>query len=249
MSFLGSLFPGDKELGKKDDDHRPRNNGSVLPGSWTARRQISGVRRRKAIYVVLGLFAIFLFVKNIPSDLGSNGLKGDSRVVRHTGSLAAPTQQDTPYGKPPHPSKSSGEDEHYFEGPVKFYKLAATLHAVATLAGHYGQNRNVLFAASSLKSASEIMPLACEMASLKRNNVHFAFMGREDLEMHEIRELNGINDDECNVHWHGKTTSSRCQDVAVDDGFQMAGQTSHDGAQTFGWKSVSQRALAISTGS
>ena len=208
MSFLGSLFPGDKELGKKDDDHRPGNNVSVLPGSWTARRQVSGVRRRKVIYAVLGLFAIFLFVKNIPSDLGSNRLKGDSRVVRHTGSLAAPAQQDAPSGKPPHPSESSGADEHYFEGPVKFYKLAATLH--------YGYNKNVLFAASSLKSASEIMPLACEMASLKRNDVHFAFMGREDLEIHEIRKINGINEDECNVLWHGKIIRDRCQAVEVD---------------------------------
>ena len=219
MSFLGSLFPDDKELGKKDDDHRPRNNASLLPGSWTARRQVSGVRRRKVIYAVLGLLAISLFVRNIPSDLGSNRLKGDSRVVRHTGSLAAPAQQDAPSGKPPRPSVASGEDEHYFEGPVKFYNLAASLHAVAALAGHYGHNKNILFAASSLKSASEVLPVACEMASLKRNDVHFAFMGREDLEIHEIRDINGINEDECNVHWHGKTIRSRCQVLEVDDVF------------------------------
>lgn len=218
MSILGSLFPGDKELGKKDDDHRPGNNVPLLPGSWTARRQVSGVRRRKVIYAVLGFLAIFLFIKNIPSDLGSNRHRADSRVVRHTGSLAAPTQHDAPSGKPPPRSESLGEDEHYFEGPVKFYKLAATLHAVAALAGHYGHNKNVLFAASSLKSASEIMPLACEMASLKRNDVHFAFMGREDLEIHEIREINGINEDECNVHWHGKTIRGRWQAIEIDDG-------------------------------
>ena len=209
MSFLGSLFPGDKELGKKDDDHRPGNNASILPGSWTARRQVSGLRRRKIIYAVLGLLAIFLFVKNIPADLGSNSLRGDSRVIRPTGTLAAPTQQDAPSGKPPRPSELVGEDEHYFGGPVKFYKLAATLHGVAALAGRYGRNKNVLFAASSLKSASAIMPLACEMALLGRNDVHFAFLGREDLEMHEIKEINGINDGDCKVHWHGKGRLTR----------------------------------------
>ena len=204
MSILGSIFPGDKELGKKDDDHRPGRSGSTLPGSWHARRQVSGARRRKIIYAVLGVFALFLFVKNIPTDLGPNNLKGDVRVPTRGGSLAPSTQQDAPEGRPPQGPDSSGEDDHYFSGPVKFYKLAATLHGVATLAGRYGNNKNVLFAAASLKSASEIMPMACEMAALKRNDVHFAFMGREELEIHEIKEINGINDDDCSVHWHGK---------------------------------------------
>lgn len=204
MSLLGSIFPGDKELGKKDDDHRPRGNGPILPGSWNARKQVTGIRRRKAIYAVLGLFALFLFIKNIPTDLGSNSLKTDSRILATSGKSGMPTRQDAPTGKPPRPSDSSGEDEHYFSGPVKFYNLAATLHSVASLAGRYGSNKNILFAAASLKSASEIMPLACEMASIKKNDVHFAFMGREDLEIHEIKEINGINDDDCAVHWHGK---------------------------------------------
>ena len=119
------------------------------------------------------------------------------------GNVGLPNQQDAPSGKPPRSSGLSDENEHYYEGPVKFYKLAATLHGVASLAGRYGRNKNILFAASSLKSASEIMPLACEMASLRRNDVHFAFMGREDMEISEIKEINGINEDDCNVHWHG----------------------------------------------
>ena len=208
MSLLGSIFPGEKELGKKDDDHRPARNGPILPGSWNARKQVSGVRRRRIIYLVLGLFAIFLFIKNIPTDLGSNRLKTDSRVLKKGASSGLPTQQDSPSGKPPRPPDSNGDDEHYFTGPVSFYKLALTLHGVASLAGRYGRNKNILFAASSLKSASEIMPLACEMASLKNNDVHFAFMGRDDLEISEIKEINGINDDDCNVHWHGRNIRS-----------------------------------------
>ena len=204
MSLLGSIFPGDKELGKKDDDHRPGKNGPILPGSWTARKQVSGFRRRRIIYAVLGVFALFLFIRNIPTDLGPNNLKGDLRVPRRGESLTTSTQQDAPSGKPPKPAESPGNDEHYYTGPVSFYKLAATLHSVATLAGRFGRNKNVLFAAANLKSASEIIPLACEMAALKRNDVHFSFMGREDLVIHEIKEINGINDDDCNVHWHGK---------------------------------------------
>lgn len=239
MSLLGSVFPSDKELGKKDDDHRPGTHGPLLPGLWNARKQVSGVRRRKIIYAVLGLFALFLFIKNIPTDLGPNSLKTDSRINPKVESLALPAQQDAPSGKPPRPSDSATEDGHYYEGPVKFYKLAVTLHSVASLAGRFGRNRNILFAAASLKSASEIIPLACEMASLKRNDVHFAFMGRDDLEIHEIKEINGVNKD-CKVHWHGRRTYSRGMKAKADIQMQTAGQIIRDGAQTFGWRSVLQ---------
>lgn len=84
------------------------------------------------------------------------------------------------------------------------------------LAGRDGRNKNILFATSNLKSAAAIMPMACEMAAQKRNDVHFAFMGREELEIHEIKEINGINDDDCLVNWHGEsreirqTSGARC---------------------------------------
>ena len=249
MSLLGSIFPGDKELGKKDDDHRPASKGPILPGSWNARKQVSGVRRRRIIYLVLGLFAIFLFIKNIPTDLGSNRYKKDSRVLTKRPSWGLPTQQDPPSGKPPRPSDLNSDDEHYFTGPVSFYKLAATLHGVASLAGRYGRNKNILFAASSLKSASEIMPLACEMASLKNNDVHFAFMGREDLEISEIKDINGINDDDCNVHWHGRKLRSTRTITAANFEIQTVDRIIHDGARIFEWRSASQPVSHISTGS
>ena len=240
MSLLGSIFPGDKELGKKDDDHRPASNGPILPGSWNARRQVSSIRRRRIIYVVLCLFAIFLFIKNIPTDLGSNRYKKDSRVSSKGPSLGLPTQQGPPSGKPPRPADLNGDDEHYFTGPVSFYKLALTLHGVASLASRSGRNKNILFAASSLKSASEIMPLACEMASLKNNDVHFAFMGREDLEISEIKEINGINDDDCNVHWHGRNIPSWQTIAEADVEIQTVDQTIPDGARIFEWRSALQ---------
>ena len=206
MSFLGSIFPGDKELGKKDDDHRPGAN-PILPGAWHARKQVSGVRRRRIIYTALGMLALFLFYKNIPTDLGSNAGKRDIRVP-HVGSLPQSPNQEPPTDKPTHKLGSSDAEEHYYEGPITFYKLAASLHAVAALAGRGGKNKNILFGASSLKSAAAIMPLACEMALQKRNDVHFTFMGREELEIHEIKEINGINDEDCPVNWHGERSVS-----------------------------------------
>ena len=200
-SFLGSIFPGDKELGKKDDDYRlGRNQG--LPRAWSARKQVSGLRRRRIVYLVLVLLAILIFIKNIPTDLGPNNARRDVRVPYPDKSLPQSPNQEPPTDKPPHLPWASEAEEHYYDGPVKFYKLAASLHAVATLVGRGGKNKNILFAASNLKSASAIMPMACEMAAQKRNDVHFAFMGRHELEIHEIREVNGINEDDCPVNWH-----------------------------------------------
>lgn len=201
MPLLDRFFTGDKELGKKDDDHRP-GVGAALPSSWVPRQYMPAFRRRRYFYALLVILFIYLFIKNIPSDIGPNSQRGDIRVpLRRPSSQSAASA--LPSGEPPHPEKPSEAEKYYFSGPIKFYKLAMTLHSVAGLAGHNGANKNVLFAASSLRSASEILPLACEMATWKRNDVHFALMGRDDLEVAEIMRLNGVNT-ECDIHWHGK---------------------------------------------
>lgn len=201
MPLLDRFFTGDKELGKKDDDHRP-GVGAALPSSWAPRQSMPAFRRRRYFYALLVILFIYLFIKNIPSDIGPNSQRGDIRVP-----LRRPSSQSVasalPSGVPPHPDKPSDAEKYYFSGPIKFYKLAMSLHSVAGLAGHNGANKNVLFAASSLRSASEILPLACEMATWKRNDVHFALMGRDDLEVAEIMRLNGLST-ECEIHWHGK---------------------------------------------
>lgn len=110
---------------------------------------------------------------------------------------------DIPTRKPRKPAEPSEAEEHYHNGPIKFYMLAQSLHSAARLGGQHESNKNVLFAASNLKSASEIIPLACEMARWDRNDVHFAVMGRDDMDMSEIKKLNGAEED-CNVHWHGR---------------------------------------------
>lgn len=204
MTLLDRVFAGDEELGKKDDDHRP-GKGIVLPSSWSLRQNIPPFRRRRYFYGVVAILFIFLFFTNIPTDLGSNSQGGDSRVPRKN----APTtsRPNPPTGEPPRPKESSEAQKYYYDGPIRFYKLAVSLHAVAGLAGYDGANKNVLFAASGLKSASELIPLACEMAKLRRNDVHFVLMGRDDLAVQEIKKLNGVSSD-CKVHWHGMITCS-----------------------------------------
>ncbi|KAL6719190.1 hypothetical protein ACLMJK_003427 [Lecanora helva] len=199
MSWLSSIFAGDEELGKKDDDHRPLN-GATTP-TWSARKPAPAWRRRRIFYAICALLLVYVFVKNIPTDLGPAPRHGFMTPDVQGGKLSSDTQSP-PIGRPKRPATGSEAEEHYHDGPIKFYKLAASLHGVARLEGQHEVNKNVLFAASSLKSASELIPLACEMARWDRNNVHVAIMGRDDLEIAELKKVNNIEDEDCKVYWH-----------------------------------------------
>ena len=113
-----------------------------------------------------------------------------------------------PRGPPPKPKTKSAqsvasiEEEHYYSGPIKFYKLAATLHGIVRTMGHRQFNRNVLFAASSLKSAANLIPMACEMERRDRNHVHLVLMGREALSLDDVLEMNGVDTEKCKVYFH-----------------------------------------------
>lgn len=65
-------------------------------------------------------------------------------------------------------------------------------------------NGNVLFAAESLEAASKLAGIACEMANFRRSNVHFAFVGRDDMGIELFKKLNGITNEVggCNVMFH-----------------------------------------------
>ncbi|KAL9127750.1 MAG: hypothetical protein Q9217_003433 [Psora testacea] len=202
MAWPGRFFADDEELGKKNDDHRP-SNGAVPPAAWSVRKPAPAIRKRRIIYAICAVLFVYLFVKNIPSDLGPRPRWADTRVYQgpRAGNLATPSK-GPPTRKPPRPPTLSEADEHYHDGPIKFYKLASSLHSAAKLGGQKEVNKNVLFAAANLKSLSELVPLACEMARRERSDVHFAIMGRDDIEIQEIQKLNGASKEDCNVSWH-----------------------------------------------
>ena len=205
MPSLGRIFAGDEELGKKDDDHRPAKDG-VLPSTWPVRKATPRARGRSVLYGLLGCLILYLFVHNIPTDLKPVTQRPNYRAPTR-GSLQS-ARPEEPTAKPPKPEKLPPTEKYYYDGPIKFYKLATSLHGVARLIGHAGVNNNVLFAASNLKSAGDIIPIACEMARWERNDVHFAFMGRDDLAVEEIKLANGLTE-ECKVIWHGRTIPER----------------------------------------
>jgi hypothetical protein len=97
---------------------------------------------------------------------------------------------------------AEGQRRRDYNGPVEFSRLAPTLHKLFETKGAYPTNRNVLFAAASLKSVSRLLPLACQMSGELRSYVHFALMSRTEVPFEEIRAVNGV-DDGCVVFFHG----------------------------------------------
>ncbi|ESZ95375.1 hypothetical protein SBOR_4231 [Sclerotinia borealis F-4128] len=211
MPLPPRLFNGDVELGKRDDDHKP---GSKTPLGLAWKHRRPHVQRRSIKKIIFGLLVgigLYYFYKYMPTDLqnprqrphytqfggvpAQAGLKG-------TGGSKAPS----PQLNPKQVSKSTDDEStelsgHTYNGPIRFYQLATTLHAMSKVKGSDLLNNNVLFAASSLKSASSLLPIACEMALRERNYVHFAFMGRDDIPMDILKSVNGINKD-CQIFFH-----------------------------------------------
>ncbi|KAK6431326.1 hypothetical protein LTR95_012509 [Oleoguttula sp. CCFEE 5521] len=180
----------DEELGKRDDDFRPKRTSSigfVDPRRW---------RKRRVMLVLLVLGALWLVLRSAPADLGT----GVGRLVKERSSVTG-----EPTGAPPRGVEDAEDEERkkqYYDGPIKFFRLATSLHAISKTMGMRAVNRNVLFAAASLRSVANLMPMACEMARWDRNYVHLALMGRETMSLDEVLEINGVTKEGCQVTFH-----------------------------------------------
>lgn len=205
---MRSFFMSDEELGKKDDDHKPvkiaghqRRPSSWQPARVPPRRSL----RRIALVFAVAAF-VYLFVHNIPV------LGPDDRMRRP---VYPPSQ-----GRPPHPplpplgsmmqpadsvvqtdSLDVNTVERRFNGPIKFLNLAVSLQGISSLRGGQVNNKNVLFATASLKSAANLLPLACQMGTGIKNHVHFALLGRSSIDTKQLRAINGV-DESCIVIFH-----------------------------------------------
>lgn len=190
---MNLLFPNDEELRKKNDDHRP--NASTRPQKMFNWRR---ARRGRVFVGIVAVAILYVFFKNIPTDVPPVSQRKDLRFERPIIDFHG-TGTKGRHGPPPGHSKAKDEtSEQTYEGTIKFQNLANSLDAIHAVR----QNSNVLFVASSLKSASSLIPLACQMASSQRNKVHFALVGRNDIAIDKIKELNGVEDKQCEVSWH-----------------------------------------------
>lgn len=187
----------DAELGKRDDDYRPRAKSQPsglmsVPVSW---------RKRRVVLVLIGLVLVYLFFHNMPTDLPSIDERyGKPMRPGHT--IQRPQDTAEPTGPPRRSIDDSNDPVHYYNGPIKFYRLATTLRGISKTRGARMENRNILFAASSLKSVANLMPLACQMARVDRNYVHLAVLGRDPLPLEDILNINGVDSQSCPVFFH-----------------------------------------------
>lgn len=222
------IFAGDVELGKRDDDHRPGTTSSFRM-AWQHRQVPNGLPRRtvkRIAIALLALVALYYFFRNMPTDLHNPRPRPS---YDHSG---PPRPPKPPMGPPkPSPPASKGDapsnerekhteqSQHYFNGPIKFYELATSLTTTGRYRGiassknvvcasgfisvsSYLANIYQLFAAASLKSASTLLPIACEMSLQETNDVHFALMGRDNISMDALKTVNGITK-ECKIVYHG----------------------------------------------
>lgn len=147
MPLPPRLFPGDEELGKRDDNHRPGGRKNALGLAWQHRRipVVHGPHRRNLKRValgMLGIICIYYFFKNMPTDLERPRQRPD---------FSRPSSIGQPVKAPPQSSKSGKEADtklllHDFNGPIKFYELASTLHAASRTRGAELINPNVVSA-------------------------------------------------------------------------------------------------------
>jgi hypothetical protein len=198
----------DEEMGKKDDDHRLSDRARFLP---LQHRPMP--RLRRILFVIIALVLIYEFFKHMPTDLRPAVDRYDPAIAklreetlaRWAGSDKPPSipKPDTvqPDNLPPVKVSESNHNEEAYDGMIKFYKLADSLPRYKY--SRKSASRAVVFAASSLRSVSDLLPLACRMAGQRLNYVHFTLMGKEEVSIEGIKEVNRIRDSECPMTWHG----------------------------------------------
>ncbi len=208
---MQSLFASDDGMDKKDDDHPPatlaRRSGIWSPARIPPRRSV-----KRLLLLAVVAAGVYFFISNIPTDLGIRDHRRPTYIypdddkelpgspptklrVLPKRKLSATRQDDDG-------TTREAKSNRSYNGPVRFLELAPTLHAVSYTKGGSNVNKNILFAASSLKSAALLLPLACEMGLELKNYVHFALMSRSEIGLDELQEINGI-DYSCHIIFHG----------------------------------------------
>lgn len=215
----------DEELAKKDDDHR--HGAKRGPSQWTAARfPRPALVLRIVAYLFVGAAIVVVLLHATRHDGDSNDTPshgpshGDGFIPALSNSRpdgAAPRQHEPrpPLLKPPkapvpYPYAEKGSSRTQavdqgrdYNGPVTQPKLIDSLRTVTAVSPGSVKNRNVLFAAASLQSASTLLPLACQMAAERQSQVHFVFVGRDGIPLKELLKINGI-DSTCPLTMHGR---------------------------------------------
>lgn len=194
MAFAKRSAAYSNGLDKKYDD-----NGTG-PQSWrpntdTRMRPWNGIRKRRIVLAVVVLGLLYLFVKNMPTDVVPAGNRIDPLTGLNRArmpSLGRPNRQSS--------SLNTARDGEIYDGPVRFPVLASTLH------GHAHKTKdgreNAVFILHDLKSAAPLTTVACELALHNRTTVHMLLACPQESTVDEIVDLAGIAQQECPIYWH-----------------------------------------------
>jgi hypothetical protein len=200
--YRKTMAPGDEELGKKDDDHKYK---PARQSNWFIWNHTFRWRRRRILLAIAGLFLLYYCFHNTSDDYEAP-VEARYRGRPITSTYHKPgANDDEPTGPPPGMQKPRRGDAipHTYDGQIRFFRLASTLRSSASATGGYEKkNRNILFAMSNLKSVATLLPMVCEMSQWNRNHVHAAFLGREDIPLEDLLEINGIDKVKCPAEWH-----------------------------------------------
>ncbi|CAG7940140.1 unnamed protein product [Penicillium salamii] len=191
----------DEEMGKKDDDHRP------IDARFRSLRHKAIPRPRRIVIALIILIILYEFFKNMPTDLAPAVERYDPGMAKLRAETLAkwtgPEQVSTstkPDGLPLVPAPVWEQKGKGYEGEVMFPELEHSLPRYKY--SSKTSSRAVLFAASSLRSMSDMLPLACHMANQPLSYVHFILMGKDEISVPDIKAVNGIKENECPIKWH-----------------------------------------------
>lgn len=194
MAFAKRSAAYSNGLDKKYDGDAAPNGQQWQPSirmrPWTT------VRKRRIFVAIVVVGLIYLFFKNIPTDVPSVGRRIDPLTglsqARMPNSVSS-----TPQSKGP----DAGINGEVYDGPVKFYELADTLRSHSHSLDTHGKE-NVVFVLYDLRSAASLTALACEMGLHNRTRVHMVLVCPQENAVSEIVAVAGIRPQDCPITWH-----------------------------------------------
>ncbi|RMZ80330.1 hypothetical protein DV738_g2768, partial [Chaetothyriales sp. CBS 135597] len=169
----------------KKSDERPTNSGQN--GAHSPWRVVRQLRRRRIVLALLAIWLLYLFFHYMPTDLPPVSQRFDQ--------YGAQRPQSKPGNEVAAPADNTPPPANY-DGGIRFFQLPVSLNS------QQPDPAAVLFAFSSLKSASPVVTAACAMARRNRAHVHVAAMGRQALDKDNVLALNRIAADDCPLTWH-----------------------------------------------
>ncbi|KAF1737628.1 hypothetical protein CRV24_003250 [Beauveria bassiana] len=205
-----NVWTHEKDLAKKDDDVKlPYHNGHGWQAARTPRRRAV---LRYAFYVLFVIFSVTIFRRLIYSP--EEDIVRPYSQYRHNGPAkeSPPTQLTAPKATPgtvpigtkhtdhsleAHAGDKISNSARYYKGVIKFHALAQDLLKLSSAPPGPGID-SVLFAASSLQSAANVLPMACERAASQKDRILFALFGDSDIDLQQLLKVNGI-DEACKI--------------------------------------------------